>query len=275
LVPSIGDEEVFPWPAFDSLPPFALEIPRLHLHRLPGPRPVANDVLNRLAAGPCWSGFVALLPFVLSCRPRWRVVKSVSFVGGGNAMLPPSFGMPSGVCFSSFLGGPAHIICGTMKPLRPGHCSRRIPGRSRRTPPAIQISELLPHSGQQMDKIALVRSVTSHHPQISFHQRHTGCSPGHKQSTQRGAFGPAPYMAAPLARSNSASCCRPRRHAFVFRRRSAGANRHDVQAFLPPANSPGRPRKQIRRTPLQPSTNNTPTSPNFKKDRHAGPARGT
>src|SRR6185369_1042992 len=120
------------------------------------------------------------LPALLSAEQQARAAAGVAGSSFGKAKR----------CLLLFMwGGPAHQDLWDMKPLAPDN----VRGEFKPVPtnvPGIQISELLPHIGQQMDKIALVRSVTH-----TDNNHSTGAHwmlTGHKHRLSAENFGASP-----------------------------------------------------------------------------------
>lgn len=100
-----------------------------------------------------------------------------------------SFGKAKRCLLLFMWGGPAHQDLWDMKPLAPDNIRGEFKPVATNVP-GIQISELLPHIGRQMDKIALVRSVTH-----TDNNHSTGAHwmlTGHKHRLSAENFGASP-----------------------------------------------------------------------------------
>src|SRR5215212_1107036 len=128
----------------------------------------------------------ALAPLGLSL-PGLLAGEARAASGGGE--LSSSFGRAKRCLLMFMWGGPAHQDLWDLKPNAPANIRGEFSPRATNVP-GIQIGELLPNLAQQMDKVALVRSVTH-----TDNNHSTGAHwmlTGHKHRLSAENFGASP-----------------------------------------------------------------------------------
>ena len=126
------------------------------------------------------------LPGLLASEARGEAAAAAYKPGGG---LGATFGRAKRCLLLFMWGGPAHQDLWDMKPEAPENIRGEFKPVATNVP-GVQICELMPNIGQQMDKIALVRSVTH-----SDNNHSTGAHwmlTGHKHRLSAENFGASP-----------------------------------------------------------------------------------
>ncbi len=131
----------------------------------------------------------ALAPLGLSLPTLLESESRAAALGAGSSGIAGNFGKAKRCLMLFMWGGPAHQDLWDMKPLAPDS----VRGEFKPVPsnvPGVQITELMPRLAGQMDKIALVRSVThsDNNHSTSAHWMLTG----HKHRLSAENFGASP-----------------------------------------------------------------------------------